>query len=294
MSGSGRLVLVGTPIGNLGDLAPRAVEALAGADVVYCEDTRRTRALLTHAGVTGKKLQSMDSHREAAAVSRVLATLRAGGTVALATDAGMPAVSDPGARLVAAVIAAGEEVVVVPGPSAALSALVLSGLPTDRFMFEGFLPRKGRERAERLELIAEQSATTVVFEAPLRLAATLADLARACGGGRRVAVARELTKRHEEVWRGTLARGAELAGAFEPRGEHVLVIEGRAPGADAPDKETVQAAISARMAVGDSARDAAHAVAADLGVPRRRAYALALEVKRDTAPAQSAQSSRSR
>jgi len=178
----------------------------------------------------------------------------------------------------------------VPGPSAALSALVLSGLPTDRFVFEGFLPRKGRERAERLEAIAEERATTVVFEAPLRLAATLADLAEACGAGRRVAVARELTKLHEEVWRGTLARGAELAAAYESRGEHVLVIEGRALAADAPDTETVRAAISARLTAGESARDAAHTVAADLGVPRRRAYALALEVKRDTAPAQSSQS----
>ena len=290
MSGPGRLVLVGTPIGNLGDLSSRAVEALAGADVVYCEDTRRTRALLTHAGIKGQKLVAMDSHREAAAVARVVETLRAGGTVALATDAGMPAVSDPGARLVAAVLAAGEEVAVVPGPSAALAALVLSGLPTDRFVFEGFLPRKGADRAERLAGIAVESATTVVFEAPLRLAATLTDLARACGPGRRVAVARELTKRYEEVWRGTLVRAAELAAAFQSRGEHVLVIEGRAPGADAPDNDTLAAAISTRLAAGESARDAAHAVAADLGVPRRRAYALALEVKRATAATQSLQS----
>ena len=290
MTEPGRLVLVGTPIGNLGDLSSRAVEVLAAADVIYCEDTRRTRALLTHAGIKGQKLVAMDSHREAAAVSRVVEALRAGAMVALATDAGMPGVSDPGARLVAGVLAAGEEVSVVPGPSAALTALVLSGLPTDRFVFEGFLPRKGRERAERLEAIALETATTVVFEAPPRLAATLADLSQACGPGRRVAVARELTKLHEEVWRGTLVRAAELAAAYESRGEHVLVIEGRAPEADAPDRETLQEAIAARLAAGESARDAAHAVAADLGVPRRRAYALALEVKRDTAPAQSSQS----
>lgn len=290
MSEPGRLVLVGTPIGNLGDLTPRAVEVLAAADVIYCEDTRRTRALLTHAGIKGKRLVAMDSHREAAAVSRVVEALRAGATVALVTDAGMPGVSDPGDRLVAGVLAAGEEVSVVPGPSAALSALVLSGLPTDRFVFEGFLPRKGRDRVQRLEVIAAETATTVIFEAPLRVAATLADLARACGAGRRVAVARELTKLHEEVWRGTLVRAAELAAAFPSRGEHVLVIEGRDPGTDAPATETVQEAISARLAAGQSARDAAHAVAVELGVPRRRAYALALEVKRDTAPAQSSQS----
>ena len=289
MTDHGRLVLVGTPIGNLGDLSPRAVDTFAGADLIFCEDTRRTRALLTHSGVSGKRLVAMDAHREAAAVARVVEALRSGLTVALATDAGMPAISDPGGRLVAAVLAAGEEVDLVPGPSAALAALVLSGLPTERFVFEGFLPRKGKERSERLAELAVEARTAVIYEAPLRVAATLADLAEACGPGRRVAVARELTKLHEEVWRGTLVRGAELAAAFEPRGEHVLVLEGRAVAADAPDNATLQAAISARLEAGESARDAAHAVAADLGVPRRRAYALALVAKRTTASAQSPQ-----
>ncbi|MHB1924689.1 MAG: 16S rRNA (cytidine(1402)-2'-O)-methyltransferase [Acidimicrobiales bacterium] len=272
----GRLVLVATPIGNLGDLSPRAVEALGGADVILCEDTRRTRTLLTHAGLSGRRLVAMDANREAAAVTRVLGLIREGRTVALATDAGMPAVSDPGARLVAAVAAAGEEVVVVPGPSAALAALVVSGLPTDRFVFEGFLPRKGSERAARLEALAGEVRTSVIFEAPLRLGATLADLAGACGSERPVAVARELTKLHEEVWRGSLGEAAALAACAPPRGEQVIVLGGLAPDAVAPDDQTVGAALRERLEAGDSARDAARTVAAELGIPRRRAYELAL------------------
>jgi len=274
----GRLVLVATPIGNLGDLPPRAIEALGGADVILCEDTRRTRALLTHAGLSGRRLVAMDANREEAAIARVLTLIGEGKTVALATDAGMPAVSDPGARLVAAVTAAGEEVSVIPGPSAALAALVVSGLPTDRFVFEGFLPRKGSERAARLQALAAEERTTVIFEAPLRLAATLADLVAACGGERRVSVARELTKLHEEVWRGTLRDAADLAGGANPRGEQVVVLGGR-PAAGAPDEETVILAVRVRLDAGDSARDAARAVATELGIPRRAAYELALRLR---------------
>ena len=274
----GRLVLVATPIGNLGDLSPRAVEALGGADVILCEDTRRTRALLTHAGLAGRRLVAMDANREEAAIARVLTLIGEGKTVALATDAGMPAVSDPGARLVAAVTAAGEEVSVIPGPSAALAALVVSGLPTDRFVFEGFLPRKGSERAARLQALAGEGRTAVIFEAPLRLAATLTDLVAACGGERPVAVARELTKLHEEVWRGTLRDGADLAGRVTPRGEQVIVLGGR-PAPAAPDEVTVSVAVRKRLDAGDSARDAARAVATELGIPRRAAYELALRLR---------------
>lgn len=275
----GRLVLVATPIGNLGDLPPRAVEALGGADVILCEDTRRTRALLTHAGLAGRRLVAMDANREAAAIARVLGLIREGKTVALATDAGMPAVSDPGARLVAAVTAAGGEVSVIPGPSAALAALVVSGLPTDRFVFEGFLPRKGSERAARLHALAGEGRTSIIFEAPLRLAATLADLVAACGGNRRVAVARELTKLHEEVWRGVLGDAADLAGWVTPRGEQVIVLGGLPAAAAPPADETVTAAIREHLAAGASARDAARVVATELGVPRRRAYELALKLR---------------
>ena len=275
----GVLVLVATPIGNLGDLTPRAVETLGGADVIVCEDTRRTRQLLTHAGIRGRRLVAVHSHREAQSVSQVTEWLREGKRVALVTDAGMPAVSDPGARLVAAVTAAGLPVEVVPGPSAALAALVVSGLPTDRFCFEGFLPRKGAERAARLRALAADERTTVLFEAPPRLAATLAALAAVCGAGRRVAVARELTKLHEEVWRGPLGEAARLAAAAPDRGEQVIVVAGRPPSEGAPAEEAIEAAVRARLAAGDSARDAAHAVAEELDVARRKAYEVALRLR---------------
>ena len=190
---SGSLVLVGTPIGNLGDLSTRAVEALASADLVCCEDTRRTGRLLAHAGVNGARLRRVDEHTEAEACDEVCELLTAGATVAVVSDAGMPALTDPGARLVAAAAAAGHTVTVVPGPSAGLAALAVSGLPTTRFCFEVFLPRKGRARAERLEQIAREHRTTVLYESPHRLRSCLTDLAEACGPLRRAAVARELT-----------------------------------------------------------------------------------------------------
>ena len=275
---SGTLVVVGTPIGNLADLSPRAVETFERADVILCEDTRRTRQLLTHAGVHGKRLVTVDAHREAQSVKPVVEWLREGKRVVLVSDAGMPAVSDPGGRLVAAVTAAGLDVEVVPGPSAALAALVASGLPTDRFCFEGFLPRKGAERKQRLGTVAGETRTTILFEAPHRLGATLADLEAACGGGRRVALARELTKVHEEVWRGPLGEAVRRAAESEPRGEHVIVLAGRPPATGPPDEE-VEAAVRARLEAGQSARDAAQAVAEELAVARRRAYEMALRLK---------------
>ena len=276
MTAAGRLVLVATPIGNLGDLSPRAVATLAEAALVCCEDTRRTRQLLTHAGVAGRRLLSVHGHNEQARIPEVLDQLREGRTVALVSDAGMPGVSDPGARLVAAAVGAGVEVSVVPGPNAALAALVVSGLATDRFCFEGFLPRRGAERRRRLEQIAAERRTVVVQETALRLAATLAELAETCGGDRRVVVARELTKVHEELWRGTLAEAAGEFEAREPRGEIVVVLEGAPPPPEADD-EVVRAQVRDRMAAGQTLRDAAVSVAASLGVSRRRAYELGLD-----------------
>ncbi len=275
----GALVVVGTPIGNLGDLSPRAVEALASADVVYCEDTRHSRKLLTHAGVSGVPLRSLHEHNEEDRVDEVVAAVGAGRSVALVSDAGMPAVSDPGARVVAAVAAAGLTVTVVPGPSAVLGALVASGLATDRFCFEGFLPRSGRERTDRLAVVAAEPRTTVLFEAPVRTAATLRDLAGTCGPDRPVAVARELTKLHEEVWRGTLAAAAEWA-ADGVRGEVVLVLAG-APEVTAAEvgDDLLLAALSEQTASGARTRGAVDRVAADHGVPRRRVYDLALRAK---------------
>ncbi|HET6794904.1 MAG TPA: 16S rRNA (cytidine(1402)-2'-O)-methyltransferase [Acidimicrobiales bacterium] len=279
MTGSppGTLVLVATPIGNLGDLSPRAVQTLADADVVLCEDTRRTRQLLSHAGISARRLVAVHAHREAATVGDLRTWLAEGRRVALVSDAGTPAVSDPGARLVSAAVRAGARVEVVPGPSAALAALVASGLPTDRFAFEGFLPRKGPHRADRLRDIATEQRTVVLFESPVRLASTLADLAEACGAWRPAAVAREITKVYEEVWRGSLGEGAALAAAFAPRGEQVVVVGGCPP--PVVGEEEIEAAVRARLEAGDSPRDAASAVAGSLAVGRRRAYEVALRLR---------------
>jgi 16S rRNA (cytidine1402-2'-O)-methyltransferase len=276
-SGGGVLVLVATPIGNLGDLSPRAVSALSGADAVCCEDTRRTGRLLQHAGIDRPPLVVVNDHTEAREVPGVLRRLDQGQRVAVVSDAGMPGVSDPGERLVRAAINAGHLVEIVPGPSAALAALVVSGLPTGRFVFEGFLPRKGSARTERLSAVAAERRTAVLYEAPHRVARTLADLVKACGGDRRVAVVRELTKLHEEVWRGTLAEAAAWAAERQPPGEIVVVLDG-APTPPPPDDDVLVAALRDEIAGGASARDAAAAVADVFGVPRRRAYDLAIAV----------------
>jgi 16S rRNA (cytidine1402-2'-O)-methyltransferase len=281
------VVLVGTPIGNLGDLSPRAVEALTTADVIAAEDTRRTRPLLTAVGIpTRGRLVSFHGPHEAELAGRLVARIvERGERLVCVTDAGMPGISDPGERLVVAALAAGVPVEVVPGPSAALSALVLSGLPTARFAFEGFLPRKGRQRAARLDALRAEDRTVVLFEAPHRLLGTLADLAEAFGPDRPVAVARELTKVFETVWRGTLREAVAAAeggaGGPEPRGEQVIVIGPALPvPGDDPDDDAVEAALRAELAGGASTRDAAVAVAGRLGVNRRRAYSLATSLRR--------------
>jgi 16S rRNA (cytidine1402-2'-O)-methyltransferase len=272
---AGRLVLVATPIGNLGDLSPRAASVLAEADVVCCEDTRRTRALLSAAGISaGRRLVSLHGHNEAAMVPRVLDWVAGGRTVAVVTDAGTPSVSDPGCRLVAAAAGRDLTVSVVPGPSSVLAALVVSGLPTDRFCVEGFLPRKGADRRRRLAALAAEERTAVLLEAPGRVAGTLADLLSACGD-RPVALVRELTKVHEEIWRGRLSHAADRVAEHPPRGEVVVVVGG----ADAPAPPTdaeVAEAVARRLAAGDGARRAADAVAAALGISRHRAYEAAI------------------
>jgi 16S rRNA (cytidine1402-2'-O)-methyltransferase len=274
------LVVVGTPIGNLGDLSPRAVEALRTADVIACEDTRRTRKLLSHAGIPAEgRLRAVHAHNEEREAARIVEEVGAGRIVVYATDAGMPGVSDPGSCVVIACRTAGLAVQVVPGPSAALAALALSGLPADRFVFEGFLPRKGRVRRERLAAIATEPRTVVLFEAPGRIPSTLADLAAACGGERRVCVAREITKVHEEVFSGALEVAAALAASTEPRGEHVIVVAGLPPDlAPVPD-DALEAAVRDALDRGLSARDAATEVASALAVPKRRAYALAVTLR---------------
>lgn len=265
------LVLVGTPIGNLEDLAPRAVRILGEADVVLCEDTRRTGRLLQAAGVHAKKLVAVHDHNEAGQIGMVLDRLRRGEVVAVVSDAGMPGISDPGERLVRAAADEGFEVQVVPGPSAAVAGLVASGLPTGRFVFEGFLPRSGSGRTERLAALAAERRTIVLYEAPHRLERTLQDLLDTLGD-RQVALARELTKLHEETWRGSLS--AALARPEEPRGEFVVVVEGAAPRPVADDDE-LAAAVARLVAAGSSKRDAVAEVAAAYDVPKRRVYELA-------------------
>lgn len=276
----GALVLVGTPIGNLGDLSERVLDALRDADVIAAEDTRRTRALLSHAGIPAAgRVRAVPAHDELASVDWVVRDVAAGLRVVCVTDAGMPGISDPGSRLVRGCLDAGLAVEVVPGPSAVTTALVLSGLPTDRFVFEGFLPRKGATRSERLQALAREPRTSVVFESPRRVAATLRELAEHCGEQREAAVARELTKLHEEVIRGPLGDLATAAEAEAPRGECVIVVAGaEAVRADVTDVD-VDAALTAELANGTSTRDAAAIVSARLGMGRREVYARAVRLK---------------
>jgi 16S rRNA (cytidine1402-2'-O)-methyltransferase len=273
-------VLVATPIGNLGDLSPRARGVLADADVICCEDTRRTRTLLSAAGVAGGgRLMSLHGHNEAARVGQVASLVAGGATVAVVSDAGTPGISDPGARLVAELAARGETVSTVPGPSSVVGALVVSGLPTDRFSVEGFLPRKGGDRRRRMAALMADERTTVVLEAPGRVAATLEELA-AVDPERPAAVVRELTKLHEEVWRGSLAAAAAEFASREVRGEVVLVVGG-GPAGDEPDERDLEAAVRDAVAhePDAGARRVADQVAAALGVPRRRAYEATLRVR---------------
>lgn len=276
---TGRLVLVSTPIGNLGDLSPRAVEALKTCALICCEDTRHSGKLLSHAGISGVRLAVADEHRETARVDEVLGLLAAGNDVAVITDAGTPGISDPGMRLVAAVVEAGHPVTAVPGPAALVMAIVVSGFDTTRFVFEGFLPRSGRERADRITEMVTERRTVVLYEAPHRVARTMADLAAACGGERRVALARELTKFHEEVWRGTLAAAVDHTEQVAPRGEYVVVLEGAAAPADASD-EQILAALRRAMGGGADRRSAIATVMAATGASKRRVYDLALTIPR--------------
>ncbi|MDH3301975.1 MAG: 16S rRNA (cytidine(1402)-2'-O)-methyltransferase [Acidimicrobiia bacterium] len=288
----GTFYIVGTPIGNLGDLSLRAAVTLAAVDAVVCEDTRRTGGLLAHirTNLAVRSAANPDSeldtrrpdllvaneHTEYSRTPEVLDRLGRGEALALVTDAGMPTVSDPGASVIAAVIEAGHRVVVVPGPTAVSSALALSGLPAERFVFEGFLPRKGADRRDRLTALAGESRTIVVFEAPHRLLRTLRDLAAACGADRRVSVARELTKLYEEVDRTTLAEAARRFATEQPRGEFVLVLEGApAPSGVLSDTELTEL-IDRHLAAGDTTRDTVSAVVAATGQPKRRIYDLAV------------------
>jgi 16S rRNA (cytidine1402-2'-O)-methyltransferase len=278
---SGGLVLIATPIGNLGDITQRAIESLQNADVICCEDTRHSGKLLVHFGVTGKKLIVINEHTEYDARDEIVGLVASGKSVALITDAGTPGISDPGERLVVAVVNAGFKVSAIPGPSALTMALVTSGLPTSRFVFEGFLPRSGAERTERLAMATTESRTTIYYEAPHRLIKTLSDLTTACGAVRRVVIARELTKLHEEIWRGTLQDANMRFSETEPRGEFVIILEPAKPPAP-PTNEELLDAIRAEIAKGVSRKDSAARVSARFGVAKRTVYELALQLRDDT------------
>jgi 16S rRNA (cytidine1402-2'-O)-methyltransferase len=277
------LTLVATPIGNLGDLSPRALAALRGADAVLCEDTRVTGGLLLRYGVTATMLP-LHEHNEDGQIPKVLGRLSAGQRVALVSDAGTPLVSDPGYRLVRAVIAAGLPVGAIPGPNAAVMALTLSGLPPDRFLFLGFLPAKAGARAAELARLraverAGLAASLIFYESPHRLAESLAAMAEAFGADRPAALCRELTKRFEETRRGSLAELAAHAATQEVRGEICIVI-GPAPGESADATAGLETQLRAALAAGLSLRDAAAMVAAAMGLPRKQVYAKALELQR--------------
>jgi len=276
---AGRLVLAATPLGNAGDASRRLVEALGQADVVAAEDTRRLRALAAALGATvsGRVLSHYDAV-EAARLPGLLDDVRAGRTVLVVTDAGMPAVSDPGYRLVAAAVAAGLPVTCLPGPSAVTTALVLSGLPAQRFCFDGFAPRKSGDRRHWLGELVAQPRAVVFFDSPHRVADTLADAVAVLGGGRRAAVCRELTKRHEEVVRGTLAELAVWA-TDGVRGEVTVVLAGADPAA-APAVESLVGAVTERVDAGERLKDAVAAVAEAAGVAKRELYAAALADRR--------------
>lgn len=271
----GRLLVVGTPIGNLGDITDRALHALRDADVIACEDTRRTGRLLQLLGVEKKPYLVANDHTEHRIAETITDRVLTGAKVALVSDAGMPGVSDPGERVIRAVIAAGLEVEIVPGPTALISALILSGLATDRFVFEGFLARKGRARAEQLADIATERRTTILYESPKRVMATLRDLAAACGGERQVSVARELTKLHEEVVRGTLDEVLASMSAREQRGEFVLVLAGASESSNELSDQQVIELVERHRTGGASTRDAVAAVVATTGIRKRRVYELA-------------------
>lgn len=274
---TGRLVLVATPIGNLGDITARAIETLQQSDVICCEDTRHSQKLFQRFGIGIKRLIVVNDHTEHDVREEVVALIAAGKTVALITDAGSPGISDPGERLVRAAIDAGLAVSAAPGPSAAVMAISLSGLASSRWVFEGFLPRSGAERSERLEAVAAELRTVVLYEAPHRLHRTLTDLESMCGAYRRVVVAAELTKIHEHLWRGTLHDAVRQFAGDDARGEFVIVVDGAAPAAPPTDDEIITA-LRAEIAAGASRKDAASRVSARLGVAKRHVYELTLSL----------------
>lgn len=278
-SGPGRIVLAATPIGNIGDASPRLVELLTTADIIAAEDTRRLHRLVQALGITVPgRVISYHEHNEATKTAELLELVRAGKSILMVSDAGMPAVSDPGFRLVEGAVTAGLVVTAVPGPSAVLTALALSGLPTDRFCFEGFLPRKAGERSARLAELQDERRTMIFFEAPHRLEAMLRALHDGFGPSRRVAVCRELTKTYEEVLRGTVQELLEWAEKNEVRGEIAVVVEG-APEKEPGRPEDNVAAVNELVSQGIRLKEAVAAVAEEARVSKRELYSAVLAAR---------------
>jgi len=278
----GTLYVVGTPIGNLNDMTFRAVQVLQAVDWIAAEDTRHTGRLLQHFQIATPQL-SYHQHNRRQRAAELLERLQAGESIALVSDAGMPGIADPGCELVQACAIAGIAVVPIPGASAVLAALVASGLPTESFTFLGFLPAKGRERRDRLQALSREPRTLVLYEAPHRLRATLDDLAQVCGGDRRLAIARELTKLHEEIWRGSLAEAVALYAGREPRGELALVLAGATEEPAARSPEELKADLAALLAAGQSRSQACRQLAAETTLSRQQLYQLTLELDEDAA-----------
>ncbi|MDR1999866.1 MAG: 16S rRNA (cytidine(1402)-2'-O)-methyltransferase [Frankiaceae bacterium] len=282
---AGRVILAATPLGNPADASARLARALGEAPVIAAEDTRRARRLAADLGVVPSgRIVSFFEGNERARLPGLLDALRAGRDVLLVTDAGMPSVSDPGYRLVAAAVAEGIGVTVLPGPSAVLGALAVSGLPVDRFSFEGFPPRRPGARDAAFAQLAGERRTMVFFESPHRLAASLAALGAALGSDRPAAVCRELTKTHEEVRRGPLGELAEWAAAGEPRGEITIVVAGASAPATIRGPGELAAMVAARIGAGAGRREAIAAVAAAAGAPRRAVFDALVEAKTKDAP----------
>ncbi len=276
------LYLVGTPIGNLGDMTMRGLEVLKGVDTIAAEDTRHTGKLLHHFQIKTPQI-SYHQHNEQQRIPELISQIQAGKSIALVTDAGMPGISDPGYLLVSACVAAGIRVIPIPGVTAVITVVSASGLPSDRFVFEGFLPAKGQERRDRLQSVSGDSRTLVFYESPHRLRQTLADFGETFGVDRQIVLGRELTKLHEEFWRGKIGAAIEHYTQVEPQGEYAIVVAGAAVSHPTLSDEAIDRALIELMLAGTSRSQASRIVAEQISQSRRYVYQLALAIDLDAA-----------